>query len=147
MSNRAQQSRDAALRRLSRVNRSLAAAALLGTAVITDVVANTASGHSRTGSLNASAGAGYKPALLVSGANATGSSAQRRAAARPAARRRAAHHATGEESSASTSASTSGSSQSLQSSPAPSSVTSSSSSSSVSSASSSPAVVAVSGGS
>lgn len=48
MRSRAQQSRDAALRRLAHVNRSLAAAALVCTGVITDVVANTASGHART---------------------------------------------------------------------------------------------------
>lgn len=47
MRTRAQESRDAALRRLTRVNHSLAAAALLGAAVVTDVVANTASGHTR----------------------------------------------------------------------------------------------------
>lgn len=48
MRTRAQQSRDAALRRLAHLNRSLAAAALVCTGVITDVVANTASGHART---------------------------------------------------------------------------------------------------
>ena len=45
MRTRAQTSRDAALRRLTRVNHSLAVAAVLGAGVITDVVAHTASGH------------------------------------------------------------------------------------------------------
>jgi hypothetical protein len=48
MRTRAQATRDAALRRLTRLNHTLAIAALVGTGVITDVVANTASGHTRT---------------------------------------------------------------------------------------------------
>lgn len=47
MRTRAQISRDDALRRLTRVNRSLAVAAVIAAGVITDVVANTASGHTR----------------------------------------------------------------------------------------------------
>ena len=48
MRTRAQNSRDAALRRLTRVNRSLALAAVVGAGVVTDVVANTAAGHATT---------------------------------------------------------------------------------------------------
>jgi hypothetical protein len=48
MPTRAQTTRDAALRRLTRVNRSLALAAVVSAGVITDVVASTASGHART---------------------------------------------------------------------------------------------------
>ena len=48
MRTRAQTTRDAALRRLTRVNRSLALVAVVGAGVVTDVVANTASGHART---------------------------------------------------------------------------------------------------
>ena len=47
MQTRAQANRDAALRRLTRLNRSLAVTAAVGTALVTDVVANTASGHTR----------------------------------------------------------------------------------------------------
>ena len=53
MRTRAQTTRDAALRRLTRVNRSLAVAALVGAGVITDVVAHTASGHTVTRSTTA----------------------------------------------------------------------------------------------
>lgn len=48
MRTRTQVSRDAALRRLARLNHTLAVAAVVGTGVITDAVANTASGHTRT---------------------------------------------------------------------------------------------------
>jgi hypothetical protein len=79
MRTRAQASRDAALRRLTRVNRSLAIAAVVGTGVITDVVANTASGQARSTAKEASnAPAANKPELLVSG---TSHSAARKAAA------------------------------------------------------------------
>ncbi|HWD69623.1 MAG TPA: hypothetical protein VG293_05470 [Solirubrobacteraceae bacterium] len=150
MKTRAQQSRDAALRRLTRINRSLAVAAMVGAGVITDVVANTASGHTRTGAgASSSTTAGYKPALLVSGTGATGNSAARRAAAaraaaryRAAARLRAAKHSKAESLQTSSAPSTATQSSSSSSSASP-----SSSSSSVSSASSAPAVVAVSGGS
>ncbi|MDE3130734.1 MAG: hypothetical protein KGL16_06230, partial [Acidobacteriota bacterium] len=57
MRTRAQLSRDAALRRLTRVNHALAVAAVIAVGVITDIVANTASGHTRGGSQpNASGG-------------------------------------------------------------------------------------------
>jgi hypothetical protein len=69
MRTRAQASRDAALRRLTRVNRSLAIAAVVGTGVITDVVAKEAS----------NAPAANRPELLVSGG--TSHSAARKAAA------------------------------------------------------------------
>jgi hypothetical protein len=54
MRTRAQVSRDAALRRLTRVNHTLAIAAVVGTGVITDLVANTASGHARAVATNTS---------------------------------------------------------------------------------------------
>lgn len=54
MQTRAQASRDAALRRLTRVNHTLAIAAVVGTGVITDLVANTASGHAHTVATNTS---------------------------------------------------------------------------------------------
>jgi hypothetical protein len=80
MRTRAQASRDAALRRLTRVNRSLAIAAVVGTGVITDVVANTASGQARSTAKEASnAPAANRPELLVSGG--TSHSAARKAAA------------------------------------------------------------------
>lgn len=149
MKSRAQESRDAALRRLTRVNRSLAVAAMVGAGVITDVVANTASGHTRTGAgASSNTTAGAKPALLVSGTGATGATAARRAAAahaaarhRAAARLRAAKHRKAESLQASSAPSTVTPSVSPAGS-APSTVTPS-----VSPASSAPAVVAVSGGS
>ena len=80
MRTRAQASRDAALRRLTRVNRSLAIAAVVGTGVITDVVANTASGQARdTAKQASSTPAANRPELLVSGS--TSHSAARKAAA------------------------------------------------------------------
>lgn len=48
MRTRAQQARDSALTRLTRVNRSLTAAALIGTAVLVDVIAQTPLGHAAT---------------------------------------------------------------------------------------------------
>jgi hypothetical protein len=48
MRTRAQASRDAALRRLTRLNHSLALAAVVGAGVVTDVVANTPAGHATT---------------------------------------------------------------------------------------------------
>ena len=45
---RAQASRDAALRRLTRVNHGLTAAAAIGAGVLTEVIAHTASAHTRT---------------------------------------------------------------------------------------------------
>ena len=146
MRTRAQADRDAALRRLTRINHSLAAAAVLGVAVVTDIVAHTASGHTvTTASSVAATGTGGVELLTGPGHSrrATGRSAQVRQGSAAAA-------------SSSGSDDQSGSSQSLQSSFAPSTVTASRSSSSSSSASSSnvapassvqPAVVAVSGGS
>ena len=59
MRTRAQTTRDAALRRLTRVNRSIAVAALVGAGVLTDVVAHTASGHTVKSSTSAT-GSGAK---------------------------------------------------------------------------------------
>jgi len=53
MRTRAQTNRDAALRRLTRVNHSIAVAAVIGAGVVTDLVAHTASGHAATGSTSA----------------------------------------------------------------------------------------------
>lgn len=138
MKTRAQQSRDAALRRLGNVNRSLAVAAVLSTGVITDVVANTASGHTRTTATGAGASAGFKPALLESGPSNT--SAAGRARARHAASLRSTGHKSQTSSSSGVGASSSSSSsQSLQTSPAP--------SANVPPPAPAPTVVAVSGGS
>lgn len=66
MRTRAQASRDAALRRLTRLNRTLAIAAVVGTGVITDAVANTATGHAHTVATKASGvEADERPAATV----------------------------------------------------------------------------------
>lgn len=125
MRTRAQESRDAALRRLTQLNRSLAVTAVVGVGVITDVVANTASGHTRK---------------LVASESRT-----------PAKSKPSASHVT-RHTPKHTAARQSTSGQSVQSS-APSTATTPSQSSSdtstpsVSAASSAPTVVAVSGGS
>ncbi|HET9093504.1 MAG TPA: hypothetical protein VFN36_00345 [Solirubrobacteraceae bacterium] len=67
MRTRAQVSRDDALRRLVTLNRSMVVAAVIGAGVLTDVVANTASGHVRT---VATGSGGYQTALLAAGATA-----------------------------------------------------------------------------
>lgn len=128
------------------MNRSLAVAAMVSAGVITDIVANTASGHTRTTAGDvAGATAAYKPALLVSGAGSTNSTGARRAAARRAVRLRAAERrrtrAAATSSAASSSSATSSSSSSGSSAPAASSTPSSVP------AASTPTVVAVSGGS
>jgi hypothetical protein len=140
MRTRAQISRDAALRRLTRVNHSLAVAAVLGAGMITDIVANATSGHARTITRTAETSGSGQVELLTS--------AQRSPTRKPrSSRHRAvAHHSTA----ASRTASSSPAAGSAPSSLAPSSTTPSQSSSS--SASSvqptvQPAVVAVSGGS
>ena len=80
MRTRAQESRDAALRRLTRVNRTLAIAAVVGTGVITDLVANTASGHARTVATNTSGvDTNNGPAATVTKAPARHHSARRAA--------------------------------------------------------------------
>ncbi|MDE3132960.1 MAG: hypothetical protein KGL15_02725 [Acidobacteriota bacterium] len=123
----AQASRDAALRRLTRVNRTLAIAAVVGTGVITDAVANTASGHTRTVAASTSgADTGKQPAATVTKAQTRHHTA-----------RRAVHH------SAATSSGTAATSSGTA---ATSSGTAATSTPSVSSAQST-AVVAVSGGS
>jgi hypothetical protein len=137
MRTRAQISRDAALRRMTNINRSLAVAAVLGTGVITDVAANTAFGHTRTRS---AASTGFQPALLTSGGTATQGAAK-------------AHRAASTHVKSPSQSQASSSSQSLQSSSAPAPAASQSSSSGSSSSQSAPVVSAappvtvVSGGS
>jgi hypothetical protein len=144
MRTRAQISRDAALKRLTRVNHSLAVAALLGVGVMTDVVANAASGHARTITRSAETSGSGRVELLTS--------PQRSPTRKPrSSRHRAvAHHSSAASRTASSSpvaSSSSNSSQNLQGSSAPSSASSSSSSSSTPASSVQPTVVAVSGGS
>jgi hypothetical protein len=134
----AQVSRDAALRRLSRINRSLAIAAVVGAGVITDVVANTASGQTRTNAKAASnTPATNKPELLVSGGTshsaARKAAAARHRAAAAARRRTAAEHKRAQATASTGSSASTGASAST--------------SSSVSAGSSTAPVVAVSGGS
>ena len=126
MPTRAQASRDAALRRLARVNRALAIVAVVGTGVITDVVANTASGQTRNNTKQASdAPAANTPELPVSDGTSR-SQARKAAAARHRAAAAVRRHAAADRKRAQTSSATTPS---------------------VSAASSTAPVVAVSGGS
>ena len=118
MRTRAQASRDAALRRMAAVNRSLAVATLLGTGVVTDVVANTASGHTRRTVVEHSPST-PRPELRTPHRHATAKRTTTRASA----------------------------ASSTPSAPAPSAPTPSAPTPSVSAVSSAPTVVAVSGGS
>lgn len=109
---------------------------MLGTGVITDVVANTAAGHTRTSS--GETAAGYKPTLLTSGG--TGATTARKAASHHRVRHRSAESLQASSAPSTAASSSSGSSGASSSS-------SGSASASASTASSAPAVVAVSGGS